>query len=140
MRDFKELKQQAPQVQLEVSGKRGVSYFRFRGITPDQRFTHFEDKPAFHEVDVLARRYLEDFQTSTLDRLDVAYTKFESASRQFAVIETLLPIAQLEGATEEEARLAKRSTNSCLRPKAFWTRSCPPVSRRNCSSVFWTPR
>ncbi len=104
---LKELRQQAPQVRLEVSGKRGVSYFRFRGITPDERFTHFEDKPAFHEVDVLARRYLEDFQTGALDRLDVAYTKFESSSRQFAVIETLLPIAQLEGVAEEEARLAK---------------------------------
>ena len=104
---LKELKQEAPQVRLEVSGKRGVSYFRFRGIAPDQRFTHFEDKPAYHEVDVLARRYLEDFQVGILDRLDVAYTKFEGSSRQLAVVETLLPIAQLEGVTEEEARLAK---------------------------------
>ncbi|MGA2059883.1 MAG: ATP synthase F1 subunit gamma [Thermoguttaceae bacterium] len=104
---LKELKQQAPQVRLEVSGKRGVSYFRFRGIKPDQRFTHFEDKPAFHEVDVLARRYLEDFQAGLLDRLDVAYTKFESSSRQFAAIEMLLPIAQLEASAEEETGLAK---------------------------------
>jgi F-type H+-transporting ATPase subunit gamma len=104
---LKELRQQARQVRLEVSGKRGVSYFRFRGIQPDQRFTHFEDKPAFQEVDVLARRYLEDFQAGILDRLDVAYAKFESASRQFALIETLLPIAQLEGADEEEPRLAE---------------------------------
>jgi F-type H+-transporting ATPase subunit gamma len=104
---LKELQQQAPQVRLEVSGKRGVSYFRFRGIQPDQRFTHFEDKPAFHEVDVLARRYLQDFQAGVLDRLDVAYTKFESSSRQAAAIETLLPIAQLEAAAEEEPRLAK---------------------------------
>ena len=106
---LKELQKQAPQVRLEVSGKRGVSYFRFRGIKPDQRFTHFEDKPAFQEVDVLARRYLEDFQAGVLDRLDVAYTKFESSSRQFAVIETLLPIAQLEAAAEEEPRLAKNA-------------------------------
>ncbi|MGD0382202.1 MAG: ATP synthase F1 subunit gamma [Thermoguttaceae bacterium] len=104
---LKELRQQAQQVRLEVSGKRGVSYFRFRGIQPDQRFTHFEDKPTFQEVDVLARRYLEDFQAGILDRLDVAYTKFESSSRQFAAIETLLPIAQLEGASEEEPRLAE---------------------------------
>ncbi|MGD0519098.1 MAG: ATP synthase F1 subunit gamma [Thermoguttaceae bacterium] len=104
---LKELRQEAHQVRLEVSGKRGVSYFRFRGIQPDQRFTHFEDKPTFQEVDVLARRYLEDFQAGILDRLDVAYTKFESSSRQFALIETLLPIAQLEGASEEEPRLAE---------------------------------
>ncbi len=104
---LKELQNEMHEVRLEVSGKRGAGYFHFRGIKPDQRFTHFEDKPAFHEVDVLARRYLEDFQAGTLDRLDVAYTKFESASRQFAVIETLLPIAQLESSAEEESRLAE---------------------------------
>ena len=104
---LKELKKQAPQVRLEISGKRGVSYFRFRGIKPDERFTHFEDKPTFDEVDILARRYLEDFELGKLDRLDVAYTKFESSSRQFAVIDTLLPIAQLEGVAEEESRSAE---------------------------------
>jgi F-type H+-transporting ATPase subunit gamma len=113
---LKELQKLAPQVRLEISGKRGVSYFRFRGIKPDVRFTHFEDKPAFHEVEVLARRYLEDFQAGILDRLDVAYTKFESSSRQFAVIETLLPIAQLEGANEEE--LHPRETQYEFLPSA----------------------
>jgi F-type H+-transporting ATPase subunit gamma len=101
---LKELQNEMQAVHLEVSGKRGAGYFRYRGIKPDQRFTHFEDKPAFHEVDVLARRYLDDFQSGKLDRLDVAYTKFESSSRQVAVVEALLPIAQLEVAAEEESR------------------------------------
>jgi F-type H+-transporting ATPase subunit gamma len=35
-----------------------------------------------------------------LDRLDVAYTRFESASRQQAVIETLLPMSDLGGEAE----------------------------------------
>ena len=45
-----------------------------------RRFTHFEDKPSFDEVEVagqpLSRRVTS---TGKLDRLDVAYTKFESA-------------------------------------------------------------
>jgi F-type H+-transporting ATPase subunit gamma len=104
---LKDLQKSTQQVRLEISGKRGISYFRFRGVTPDRRFTHFEDKVAFHEVDVIARRYLEDFQAGLLDRLDVAYTKFESSSRQYAVIETLLPIVQLEGAAGEETPSAE---------------------------------
>ncbi len=104
---MKELKEQGPQVRLEVSGKRGVSFFRFRGVQPDERFTHFEDKPAFEQVDVLARRYLDDFLAGKLDRLDVAYTKFESSSRQYALVETLLPLAKLEGATAEESFVAE---------------------------------
>ena len=50
--------------------------FKFRKIMPDQTFTHFEDRPAFDEVEVLANRYLDEYITGKLDRLDVVYTKF----------------------------------------------------------------
>jgi len=96
------LRAECEEVHLEVSGKRGISAFRFRRIQPDQRFTHFEDKPAYREVELLASRYLEDYQSGRLDRLDVAYTRFESLSRQKAVVETLLPLAALEAAAAEE--------------------------------------
>jgi len=92
-----------PEVRLEVAGKRGISAFRFRKIQPDESFTHFEDKPSFAEVDVLATRYLLDFLAGALDRLDVVYTKFENASHQHAVVETLLPLGGLEGADEESS-------------------------------------
>ena len=49
-------------------------------------------------MEVLANRYLEWYQSGRLDRLDVVYTKFESLGRQFAVAETLLPLAHLDGA------------------------------------------
>ena len=97
-----DLGQSAPEVRLEVSGKRGISAFRFRKILPDEKFTHFEDKPSFAEVDVLATRYLEAFAAGQLDRLDVAYTKFENLGRQQAVVETLLPLGELQGLGEEE--------------------------------------
>ena len=99
----KELRGTVPEVRLEVAGKRGISAFRFRKNPPDESFTHFEDKPSFVEVDVLASRYLADFVAGKLDRLDVVYTKFESASRQQAVVETLLPLGGLEGVDEESA-------------------------------------
>jgi F-type H+-transporting ATPase subunit gamma len=92
---LRELRETVPEVRLEVSGKRGISAFRFRKIQPDESFTHFEDKPSFAEVDVLATRYLTDFIDGALDRLDVAYTKFLSASQQQAVVETLLPLGEV---------------------------------------------
>ena len=91
-----------PKASLEVAGKRGISAFRFRKIQPNECFTHFSDKPSFAEVDLLACRYLHDFAAGNLDRLDVAYTKFESLSRQHAVVETLLPLSGLEGAVKAE--------------------------------------
>jgi F-type H+-transporting ATPase subunit gamma len=45
---------------------------------------------------------VEAYLAGRLDRLEVAYTKFESLSRQHAVIETLLPLAALEGDKEGE--------------------------------------
>ncbi|HLA84972.1 MAG TPA: ATP synthase F1 subunit gamma [Thermoguttaceae bacterium] len=93
---FKELRKDVPEVRLEVSGKRGISAFRFRKTPPDEAFLQFEDRPAYDEVELLANRYLDDFRAGRIDRLDVAYTKFESFSRQSAVVETLLPLARPE--------------------------------------------
>jgi F-type H+-transporting ATPase subunit gamma len=83
---------------LEVSGKRGLNFIRFLGLRADQAYTHFEDKPAFQEVEVLANRYIDLYTQHKLDRLDVAYMRFDSSSRQTPVLETLLPIGQLTGA------------------------------------------
>jgi F-type H+-transporting ATPase subunit gamma len=95
---WNELSQFVPQCELELSGKRGISAFKYRSIIADRTYTHFEDKVRFEEVEVLANRYREDYVTHQLDRLDVAYTKFESASRQYAVVETLLPLGGIQGA------------------------------------------
>lgn len=81
---------------VEVSGKRGIGFFKFQKIPTAASYTHFEDKPTYDEVDVLAKRYIDLFVRGEIDRLDVAYTKFETMARQKAVIETLLPIGKLE--------------------------------------------
>lgn len=107
---YEELRDFVPEVPLEVSGKRGISAFRFRKIKVDEAFTHFEDKPSFAEVDVLASRYLADFTAGRLDRLDIAYTRFESASHQQAVLETLLPLGGLEGTRQVGALPSQPST------------------------------
>ena len=98
---WRELQAEIPGTRLELSGKRGISSFRFRKIRADEEFTHFEDKPTFGEVELLANRYLEAYEAGQLDRLDVAYTRFDSLSRQTAVVETLLPLSGLVGDEEE---------------------------------------
>ncbi len=102
LRRWTQLTDEVPGCQLEVSGKRGISSFKFRSITPDETFTHFEDSPAFDEVEVIANRYLDDYVTGRLDRLDVAYMRFESIAKQTVTIETLLPLGSLGGAGDEE--------------------------------------
>ncbi len=101
---WRELEKEVPNLRFEVSGKRGLSALRFRGITADRSFTQFEDEPKFDEVAAIANGYLEDYQFGRLDRLDVAYTRFVSSSRQEAVVETLLPLGSLEGSELPAAR------------------------------------
>jgi F-type H+-transporting ATPase subunit gamma len=104
-----ELQQTVPNCRIEVVGKRGISAFKFRGIQADATFTHFEDKPAFDEVDVLASRYLDEYATGRLDRLDVAYTKFISISRQQVSVETLLPLSAIAGTPSEQTRTQSKT-------------------------------
>jgi F-type H+-transporting ATPase subunit gamma len=101
---WREISQEVPERRLEIAGKRGIAGFKFRGRPADAAFTHFEDKPAFDEVDVMASRYLEEYETGRLDRLDVVYMKFLSVSRQQVAVETLLPLGSL--ALEDEAKTA----------------------------------
>lgn len=100
---WQELVDRAPDCSLEVSGKKGIAGFNFRNQNIAQEFTHFEDKPAFGEVEVIADRYLNDYTAANLDRLDVVYTKYESISRQSVAVETLLPLGTLGDQTGNKA-------------------------------------
>jgi F-type H+-transporting ATPase subunit gamma len=77
---------------VEVAGKRGIAYLRYRGVALDAAYTRFEDRPQFDEVEALAEKYIGLFLRKEIDRVDVAYTRFVSTSRQEAVVETLLPM------------------------------------------------
>lgn len=94
-RRLRVLRGETSSVRVEVAGKRGISYMQFQGETLDESFTHFDDRPSYEEVEVLANRYIESFIAGKMDRLEVAYMKFLSAGQQQAVVETLLPLGDL---------------------------------------------
>ncbi|MBC8352371.1 MAG: ATP synthase F1 subunit gamma [Planctomycetes bacterium] len=95
---YKELQESVANVQLEVSGKRGLTALNFRGIEPNESFMNFDDQPRFAEVEVIANRYLDEYAAGRLDRVEVAYTRFISIGKQEAIVETLLPLGGIEGA------------------------------------------
>lgn len=98
-------------MRFEVSGKRGISAMKFRSVNIDQAFTHFEDKPSFEEVAVIADRLMSEFVGGQMDRLDVVYTQFISSSKQVPAVETLLPLAQLAtGGADSPGKTGKSET------------------------------
>jgi F-type H+-transporting ATPase subunit gamma len=102
---------------FEVAGKRGIGFFRFRKLVPDATYTQFEDRPQFHEVEVLAEKYIKLYVQGTIDRLDVAYTQFISSSRQVATVQTLLPITTADiGKTTPSVRQTSSATVAAPAP------------------------
>ncbi len=99
-----EMMNELSEVTLDVSGKRGISGFKFREVEMNQQFLQFEDQPAYDEVENIANAYLQKYISGELDRLDVVYTQFHSIAKQTAVVETLLPMGTLEGVPETEAK------------------------------------
>ncbi|MBM4001996.1 MAG: ATP synthase F1 subunit gamma [Planctomycetes bacterium] len=90
-------------LRIEVSGKRGIAGFKFKKIEIDESYTRFDDQPKYEEIELIANRLLNSYITGELDRLDIAYTRFVSSSRQIAVVETLLPLSSL---TSDEGKAA----------------------------------
>ena len=90
---------------MAVSGKRGITALKFRGIPMADAYTTFEDKPEYAAVAPIGEAYLAAYAAGEIDRLDVVYTRFYGIAKQEAVAETLLPLAPPEAAGEA-ARLA----------------------------------
>ncbi len=110
-------KAEGVQMQLELSGKRAIAYFRYQQIPATQTYTHFEDKPSFDEVEVLANRYIADYIAGKIDRVEIAYMKFINAARQVPVVETLLPLSGL-GETKTEVKEKKATIEYEFEPSA----------------------
>ncbi len=96
-----QIRAEGTNLRLEVSGKRGVTWLRYRRETMDQTWTQFEDKPGFDEIEVIANRYLDLYISGEIDRLDVAYQKFLSPAKQVATVETLLPLSSIAPETKK---------------------------------------
>ena len=94
-----EIKKEIEAGQMRVSGKRGISALRFAGVSIEKTYTEFDDQPSFAAVAKIADELIERYITGKIDRVDVAYTKFLSISKQIVVVETLLPFASLAPTT-----------------------------------------
>ncbi len=115
IRAHKALLERGLEVEVIASGKRIASGLRYKKITPDAEHTHIEDKPTFAEVDVIASELLERYANGEIDEVHVAYTKFETAARQAATTEQILP---LEPPAADESAATGVQQNFVFHPSA----------------------
>jgi F-type H+-transporting ATPase subunit gamma len=84
-------------VDLTVTGKKGIAYYRFRGREMVRAETCFEDKPQFAEVEPIAADLIDAYEGKEIDGAYVTYTKYISTSRQEGETLQLLPIERPGG-------------------------------------------
>jgi len=82
------------EVELHVSGKKAVGYFRYRGMELASSYVDPSDQPRFEHAEEIAGAFTEAFGQGRIDRLVLVYTRFVSAGRLTPVVETLLPISE----------------------------------------------
>ena len=81
---------------LFVVGKKGIGYFRFRGVEIERAWLGFSEVPIYAKAEEIGRTLIEAFAAEEIDELWCAYTDFRSAFTQRATQKRFLPIAPEE--------------------------------------------
>jgi F-type H+-transporting ATPase subunit gamma len=81
---------------LYVIGKKGIGYFRFRGVEMRERWQGISEVPPYEEAERIGRTLITDFADEEIDELHAAYTDFRSAFTLRATTQRFLPIAPEE--------------------------------------------
>jgi F-type H+-transporting ATPase subunit gamma len=81
---------------LYAIGKKGIGYFRFRGIPMRERWQGISEVPPYEEAERIGRTLIKDFADEEIDELHAAYTDFRSAFTLRATVQRFLPIAPEE--------------------------------------------
>ena len=92
------------QTVLYVSGKKGLSYFRFRGVAMEASWTGFSEVPPFSAAEEIGRQLIDDFGSQRIDELHTVYTEFRSAFSFRAAEKRFLPIAPEEVTPRESGK------------------------------------
>ncbi|MDQ3956430.1 MAG: F0F1 ATP synthase subunit gamma [Actinomycetota bacterium] len=87
---------------LFLSGKKGVTYFKFRGYDFEDSWIGHSDQPRIDDAREVAEAVSEAFSNGDVDEVRIAYTKYESALTQRARVTKLLPVPREELEQDDE--------------------------------------
>jgi F-type H+-transporting ATPase subunit gamma len=90
------------QIRLFISGKKGISYFNFRGYDIAQSWQGFSDQPRIENAREVAKAAVEAFTSDDVDEIRLVYTRYESALVQRPVVLKLLPVPREEFERDED--------------------------------------
>jgi len=84
--------QKGQEIELIVSGRKGIRHFEFEGRTLATGLTVFEHQPQFVAVEPIATAVMDAYTRQRVDSAHVTYMHFETASQQVVRTIQLLPL------------------------------------------------
>jgi F-type H+-transporting ATPase subunit gamma len=89
---------------LFVTGRKGISYFRFRERPVEASWRGFSETPSYDDAKSVADAVIEAFTSGAVDEIHLAYTEFASALTQRPLARRLVPMV-VEETTERHGPL-----------------------------------
>jgi F-type H+-transporting ATPase subunit gamma len=77
---------------LVVCGKKGVSYFKFRGYRIDAEFTGMSDTPTYEDARTVAETVSDLFGSGAVQEVVLVYTRFLSVGTQRVTVRQFMPL------------------------------------------------
>jgi F-type H+-transporting ATPase subunit gamma len=111
---LKELRSQGTEVELHVSGKKGIGYFRFQGEDMIQTWTDIGDYPTPEDAERLVGGLRARFEAGDLDAVWVVTSEFRSALSTPPGSKRLLPIRAAEGKPSPDRYILSPSRDEIL--------------------------
>jgi F-type H+-transporting ATPase subunit gamma len=93
-----------PRTELIVVGRKGIDFFRFKGITPVETHAELMASPSVEAAFDLAERLASRFASHRTDAIYLLSNRFRSIIQQQVRLERLLPVPRTELSEDERSR------------------------------------
>ena len=101
---LRDLRARGVETELHVSGKKGLSFFRYQGETMRTMVTDIGDRPTAADAERLVTMLMDEFTAGTLDAVYLVYARFNSALSTPPTTLQVLPVQPPAAAADEGAR------------------------------------
>lgn len=98
--ELEALADRGEEADIDLVGKKGRAFLKFRGIEPLRFLSDINDEPKYEQVEPLADSYMDWYMQGKYDTVRIVYMAYHSAGKQAPEVATLLP---MENPVEEVA-------------------------------------
>ncbi len=98
------------EVDLYVSGKKGIRFFSSRKIEMADTYLHLSDDVSFADANEMTEKFIRQFMAGEIQRFLIVFCHFHSAGRQYPTDWQILPVAseaepEANKGSEEKAKV-----------------------------------